>query len=259
MSSVRSRSDGTRSSIAKGALLDLLLEIAVGGRHDLHVDRHGLVGAHRQHLALLEHAEQFRLQFQRHLPDLVEEHDAPLGGTEDAERLARGASEGPLLVTEQLALRQRGREGRAVDRHERLAAARPTAVQQPGPEFLARSGLAAHEHRALDLGGALDRLGDPPHPGARSQHPVRRRIARQRIVAHDRGVERTAPRITARDVGASEGGGANGHESAAELPTGRISALCAGSLSQGSGPVATARAAVFPSPIPDTPTPGGPR
>jgi len=59
--------------------------------------------ADRQHFTLLEHAEELGLQFERHLPDFVEEHDAALGGAEDAERAAGSPGERPLLVTEQLA------------------------------------------------------------------------------------------------------------------------------------------------------------
>ena len=88
---------------AEGALLDLGLQIAVGCSHDLHVDRHRLRGAHGQHFSLLQHSEQFRLQFLRHLADLVEKHNAALCRPKDAKRPASGAGEGALFMAEQLA------------------------------------------------------------------------------------------------------------------------------------------------------------
>ena len=47
--------------LAEAALLELLLEVAVGGGHDAHVHLEGLVAAHALELALLQEAQQLDL------------------------------------------------------------------------------------------------------------------------------------------------------------------------------------------------------
>src|SRR5260221_4596682 len=68
---------------------------------------------------LLEHAQEFGLQAERQLADLVEEQRAAVGHLEAAGFLLGGAGERALLVAEQLALDQRLGERRAVDRDAR--------------------------------------------------------------------------------------------------------------------------------------------
>jgi hypothetical protein len=62
--------------LAEG-LVDHLAQVAVGGADDGHVHRHALGAAQRRDLALLQHAQQVRLQRQRHVADLVEEQVPP--------------------------------------------------------------------------------------------------------------------------------------------------------------------------------------
>ncbi len=91
--------------------------------------------------ALLQEAQQLGLQRQRHVADLVEKQRAAVGELELAGRLPHRAGEGALLVAEQLALEQRFRDGRAVDRDERLAgaAARARAARAPAAPCRCRS------------------------------------------------------------------------------------------------------------------------
>ena len=95
--------------------------------------------------------------------DLVEEDRAAARLLDEADAAAVGAGEGAALVAEQFAdhelLRQRG----AVDRHERVAAARRAVVQRARDQFLARAGLALDQDRgvagaeARDLGHDLQK------------------------------------------------------------------------------------------------------
>jgi alpha-D-ribose 1-methylphosphonate 5-triphosphate synthase subunit PhnL len=59
--------------LAELAAGDRLLQVAVGGRDDAHVDLARSVAADGPHLAFLQHAQQLDLQLQRHVADLVEE------------------------------------------------------------------------------------------------------------------------------------------------------------------------------------------
>ena len=77
---------------------------------------------------LLQHAQQLRLQRERQLADLVEEERAAVGAARSGPRAcSRRAGERAAHVAEELALEQRLRDRRAVDRHERAARARGCA------------------------------------------------------------------------------------------------------------------------------------
>ena len=83
-------------------------------------------------------------------------------------RCADGAGEGPLLVPEQLALEQPGRNGGAIQFHERAFAARAQLVDRARHELLARSGFAGDEHRGI---GRRHRLDFAQHAGERAASP----------------------------------------------------------------------------------------
>jgi hypothetical protein len=101
---------------------------------------------------LLQHAQQFRLELERHFADFVEKHDAAFGRAKYAKAAASGAGERAFLVTEQLAFGQRGGQRGAIDGHERFVAARSEAMEQPGPQLFAGSRFATYEDGAFDIG-----------------------------------------------------------------------------------------------------------
>ena len=115
MSSSRWRNAGTctvtterrkNRSWRNAPLLHLLLEVAVGRGDDAHVDGDLLLPADRLDAALLERAQQLRLQIDRQLADLVEEQRAAVGALERALAIRVGAGERAFDVTEQLRLDQ---------------------------------------------------------------------------------------------------------------------------------------------------------
>ena len=68
--------------------------------------------------ALLQEAQQLRLQGHRKIADLVQEQRAAIRGLDLADRALDGARIGALLVAEELALEQRFRDRRAIDGHK---------------------------------------------------------------------------------------------------------------------------------------------
>ena len=131
---------------------------AVGGADDAHVDAIGraVVGADRLDLAGLEEAEQQRLHAQRHLADFVEEHRAAVGRLEQAGLVAIGVGEAALDVAEELRLEQRVGQAGAVERDERLRAARAALVNQLRGDFLADAAFAGDEHLGVGARGGGD-------------------------------------------------------------------------------------------------------
>ena len=76
---------------------------------------------------VLQHVQQLGLQRRLHLADFVEEDRAGVRLLELADARRRRAGERALLVAEQLALEQLGRQRRAIDLDERLG---PCAVER---------------------------------------------------------------------------------------------------------------------------------
>ncbi|KAF1053168.1 MAG: hypothetical protein GAK43_01545 [Stenotrophomonas maltophilia] len=140
--------------------LDHAFEVLVGRGDDAHVDVLGLVAADPLEGALLQHAQQLDLQRQRHVADLVEEQGAAVGQLETPGAAGNGASEGTLLVAEQLAFQQLCRNRPAVDRDERRFAALGVIVQVARHHFLAGPGLTEDQHAGVGIGDLLHHL---PH------------------------------------------------------------------------------------------------
>ncbi len=177
---------------SEGARRDELLQLAVRGRDEPHVDADGLDAADPLELALLEGAQELHLHLDGDLADLVEEERAAGGELEPA-RLGRDrAGEGAALVAEQLTLDQLLRDGRAVHLDERLAAARRVVVQRAGDELLAGAALPRDEHRGGAVGHALEHRVDLVQPrGAADDAEAR---ARDEV----RGLRRLLPREVTR-------------------------------------------------------------
>ena len=129
-------------------------------------------GADGSDFALLQDAEQFRLQFERHLADFVEKGDASLGRAKHAERTAQRTGERSPFVAEQLAFGKRRGQGRAVDRHERFRRSRAAEVQHASPDFLAGAGFAGDQHGAFDFGRPHGMLRHATDRRIAAQHPI---------------------------------------------------------------------------------------
>ena len=82
-----------------------------------HVDFNGPGAAETFELLLLHGAQQFRLQFQADVPDLIEKQRAPIGQFESALFLHQRPGERSPLVPEQFAFQQANRNCRAIQFH----------------------------------------------------------------------------------------------------------------------------------------------
>src|SRR6185503_19831997 len=98
----------------------------------------------------------------REFSDLVQEDGGPVGQLEAPYLTAGGARVRPVLMPEQLALNEAGRECRAVDLDERAGAPEAPAVDGAGGQLFARPGLARDEYRGVRRGHLLDLVQDVP-------------------------------------------------------------------------------------------------
>ena len=100
--------------LAERSLLDERAEAAIGGRNEADVDSDGLGRSDGPHLAILDDAQERRLELEGQVADFVEEERAAVRGLHQSHLRSRGAREGPLDVAEELAGDEPGRNGPAV-------------------------------------------------------------------------------------------------------------------------------------------------
>ena len=92
--------------LAERAVLHLRLQRFVRRADHAHIDRRALVVAHAPHFALLQHAQQLRLQRSRHRVHFIEENRPEVRLFEKPALVRHRAGERALLVPEQFRLEQ---------------------------------------------------------------------------------------------------------------------------------------------------------
>ena len=102
--------------------------------------------------ALLDHAQELRLQDRRQLADLIEKEGAAVGEREHAVALGDSTRKGAALVTEKFAPGQFRHDGRAVKHHDRpLVLARVQVMHQMRDQFFSRTALAGQQHARIRI------------------------------------------------------------------------------------------------------------
>ena len=139
---------------AKPARVDGVLQVRVGRGDDADVDGDRARLAERGDLAGFEEAQELGLQVESELADFVEEERAFAGGANETELVAVGAGEGAAPMAKEVALEQVPRDGGAVERDERLAAAVGEVVDGAGENFLPGAALAGDEDVDFRFGDA---------------------------------------------------------------------------------------------------------
>jgi hypothetical protein len=129
------------------------------------------------HLALLERAKELGLHVDGQLADLVEKERSAVRLLEEADARGLRIGERAAGVTEELALEERVRDGRAVDGDERAFAALALVVDGARDELLTGSGFAVDEHRRVAVADAIDEIGDLAHGGAAADDQALVRVA----------------------------------------------------------------------------------
>src|SRR5690606_26438034 len=110
----------------------------VGGADQTNVDRHGLVRTDPRHLAGLERAQQFALQAEAEIPDLVQEQGSTRGEFETPGSVFPRIGERTLLVAEQLAFKQRFSDRAHVDGYKAVVVSQRPLMNRARDQLLAR-------------------------------------------------------------------------------------------------------------------------
>jgi hypothetical protein len=132
---------------AKAPFADFLFQVAVGGGNDSGRGMPCLGFADALELAVLEHAQQFRLEVERQFADFIEKQRAVGSIFEIAGTRAAGASERPFAVAEQGCFDQAGGNGRTVQGQVGFGCALGQAVQGGSGQFLAAARFAFDQYR----------------------------------------------------------------------------------------------------------------
>ncbi len=108
--------------------------------------------------ALLQGAQQFRLNFSRNVSYFIQEQRALVGEFQSPDFLRNGSGERSLFVPKEFAFQQpRGDRG-TIQLHKRAVLAPATFVNCACNELLPRSGLAEQKNRGIARGNSLDQL-----------------------------------------------------------------------------------------------------
>jgi hypothetical protein len=106
--------------LAKLTGLNAFIQFAIGRCYDANIDALALRSANRPNLPILKYTQEFALQAEAHVSDLVEkDRPAPCLFKETTLRTDRSGERSPYM-TEQFAFHQTFRDRSAVDRDERL-------------------------------------------------------------------------------------------------------------------------------------------
>src|SRR5258705_13982602 len=99
--------DAIEEVLTKASFFDALPQVDISCCDYPHVEAHCIDAADAVDFALLEDAQQLRLELERQIADLVEKDGAAVGLLEAADAHLASVGEGALHVAEQFVLKQR--------------------------------------------------------------------------------------------------------------------------------------------------------
>jgi hypothetical protein len=145
------------------------VQLAVGRGDDAHVHGGvGAIGSDALQLTAFEEAQEEGLHAQAHLADFVEEHGTAMRELEATALVAVGVGEAAAHVAKELRLEQRVGHPRAIDHHERGAAAMTSLVHEASDNFLADTALAGDEHLRIGASRVIQFLLNAANRRART-------------------------------------------------------------------------------------------
>ena len=145
---------------------DRFVQVLIGRGQDAHVGVQNFAAADPAIFMILQHAQEFGLQFDGDVADFVQKKRAALGQLKLAEAAVEGAGERALFVAEQFAFEQIARDGGAVDRDEGLVPARRIVMDRLCHQFLAGAALAEYQDRRLSVDYLADDFVNALHARA---------------------------------------------------------------------------------------------
>ena len=163
--------------LAETTLLDPHFQVLVGRRDHADVGLDRVVAADPIEMPVAQHAQQSRLEVERHVADFVEEERAALGLLEAAAAHGLRAGKCAALMAKEFAFEKILWNRRGVDCDEGPIGARRMLVQRTRDQFLARARFAGDQHGDIALREPSDRAEDVLHRRCLPEHLGRGRHA----------------------------------------------------------------------------------
>ena len=117
------------------------------------------------YLAILQYAEQFCLEKNRHISDLIQKQRSALGCFEQSGFITDCSRKSAFGVPEELAFEQRLRDRAAIDRDKRILTSTALIVDGPRDKFFAGTAGAGNQHIAVGIADALNHFENLLHLG----------------------------------------------------------------------------------------------
>src|SRR5882762_6283642 len=131
---------------AEFAILHHFFQVAIGGRYQPYIDLLRSVAAQPFKLTFLQSAQQFGLDLDGNVPDLIQEERALVGQFEAPNLLCNRARERASFMSEKLTLEQPRRNRRAVELYEGSRLAPAAFMNRARNQFLSRTGFTEKQH-----------------------------------------------------------------------------------------------------------------
>src|SRR6185436_18431791 len=132
---------------SESAILDFALEIPIGCRQNSHVHLGCPRTADSSNLSLLEHSQQFDLEPEAGLPDLIQKNSPLPGFLEQTAFVRDGSGETALNVTKELGFKERFGQRAAVYGNELAGGPGTVAMNRASHQFLSHPRLAGDQDR----------------------------------------------------------------------------------------------------------------
>ena len=131
---------------AKAPFHHLLAQIAVRRRQHPHIDPQAAVIADALNIAILQHAQQLRLQRQRQFANFIKEQGAVISHLKFTAAVADSPGKRPFHMAKQLALRHAFRQRRAVEIDQRVSRPRRALMHRLRHQLFPGAGFAADQY-----------------------------------------------------------------------------------------------------------------
>src|SRR5216684_1088076 len=132
--------------LSEGPIFYHLFEIRTGGRDNTHVDLDGTVATNPLELPLLQYAQQFDLERNRHVADFIEENRAAIGLLESADPRRDRAGKCTFDVSKQFGFEKVFRDGAAINTNQLLIFTRAVEVNSLRDQFFAGACLTLDQY-----------------------------------------------------------------------------------------------------------------
>ena len=142
--------------LPKPSLVDLPLQIFVGGSYDSNIHLDDLAAPHTLEALLFQNSQDFRLGFQAHVANFVQKKGAMIGQIKASPPPLIGAGESTSLVPKELAFNKILRDCSAVDLDQRTRISGAEMMDGPRHQLFSGAVLTCYQHGGVSRSYAFD-------------------------------------------------------------------------------------------------------